>query len=69
MERPAIFDLIQRTGNVDTGEMYRVFNMGLGMCMICSPEQVQAVLDAVPDAVVVGEVISQRDEQRLYLDE
>ena len=68
-ERPAIFELIQRTGNVDTGEMYRVFNMGLGMCMICSPDQVQAVLDAVPDAVVVGEVIRQRDEQRLYLDE
>ena len=68
-ECPAIFELIQRTGNVDTGEMYRVFNMGLGMCMICSSDRVSAVLDAVPGAVVVGEVISQRDEQRLYLDE
>ena len=66
--RPAIFDLIQRTGNVDIAEMYRVFNMGLGMCMLCSPERVPAVLDAVPDAAVVGEVIHQRDEQRLYLD-
>ena len=67
-ERPAIFDLIQHTGNVDADEMYRVFNMGLGMCMICSPDRVSAVLDAVPNAVVVGEVVRERDEQRVYLD-
>ena len=67
-ERPAIFELIQHTGNVDTGEMYRVFNMGMGMCMVCSPENVVAVVDAVPDARVVGEVIAQEDGRRLYLD-
>lgn len=67
-EHPAIFDLIQRTGNVDTGEMYRVFNMGLGMCMVCALENVAAVVDVVPDARVVGEVIARADGQRLYLE-
>ena len=41
-QQPAIFNLIQRTGNVDILEMYRVFNMGLGMCMVCAPEKVSA---------------------------
>ena len=68
-QRPAIFDLIQRTGNVDTAEMYRVFNMGLGMCMVCPPENVPAVLTAVPEASAVGEVVPQSHEHRLYLDD
>ncbi len=67
-QEPAIFDLIRRTGNVDTDEMYRVFNMGLGMCMVCSPENAAEVVDAIPDARIVGEVIPQEGERRLYLD-
>ena len=68
-ERPPIFDLIQHTGNVDTAEMYRVFNMGVGMALVCTPDNVAAVMEAVPDARIVGEVIPQRDNQRLYLEE
>jgi phosphoribosylformylglycinamidine cyclo-ligase len=32
-----IFLLIQKRGNVDIAEMFRVFNMGTGFCVICAP--------------------------------
>lgn len=36
---PAIFDLLKHWGNVDWHEMYRTFNMGIGMIIIASPEE------------------------------
>ena len=36
-ERPAVFDWLQKTGNVERNEMFRVFNMGIGMVLIVSP--------------------------------
>ena len=38
-EVPGIFKLIQKAGNVDTAEMYRVFNMGIGLVLICPGKQ------------------------------
>ncbi len=58
---PAIFNLIQREGQVDPAEMYRVFNMGLGMVGICDQESVATILDTVPDAQVVGEIVAHHD--------
>jgi phosphoribosylformylglycinamidine cyclo-ligase len=64
----AIFRLIQERGNVAEGEMYRTFNMGLGMIVACAPEEVEAVRSQVPEAVVVGEVIAHKGEQRAVID-
>ncbi len=36
-QRPAVFDWMQGLGKVETDEMYRVFNMGIGIAMIVSP--------------------------------
>ncbi|MBN2005725.1 MAG: phosphoribosylamine--glycine ligase [Anaerolineae bacterium] len=55
---PPIFRLIQQRGQVDADEMYRVFNMGMGMIVIVSPEAVAAARVAVPEAVVIGKAIS-----------
>jgi phosphoribosylformylglycinamidine cyclo-ligase/phosphoribosylamine--glycine ligase/phosphoribosylformylglycinamidine cyclo-ligase len=44
-----IFNLIQRQGAVDPLEMYRVFNMGIGMIAIVAPEDVAAVQAAIPE--------------------
>ncbi len=52
---PPIFRLIQQRGQVDADEMYRVFNMGIGMIVIVSPEAVDAARAAAPEAVVIGE--------------
>ncbi len=54
---PPLFRLIGDRGGVDPAEMYRVFNMGIGLCVIASPE---VDLGALPDleARIVGEVTS-----------
>jgi phosphoribosylformylglycinamidine cyclo-ligase len=54
-----IFALIQRLGQVDDGEMFRVFNMGLGMVVVVPPEHVSLAQNALPgDVYVVGEIVA-----------
>lgn len=53
---PNIFNVIQKLGNVAQEEMYRVFNMGVGFCLVVSPEDVEGVLADCPDAFVMGEM-------------
>ncbi|HEY40602.1 MAG TPA: phosphoribosylformylglycinamidine cyclo-ligase [Dehalococcoidia bacterium] len=65
---PPIFGLIQQRGNVDRNEMYRVFNMGLGMVVMCSPEHVSRITEALPEAKVVGEVVKQSGEARTVIE-
>ena len=44
-QRPAIFDVLQRLGEVDRNEMFSTFNMGLGMTIVVAPEQVKPALE------------------------
>jgi phosphoribosylamine--glycine ligase/phosphoribosylformylglycinamidine cyclo-ligase len=53
-----IFQVIQAKGGISEAEMYRVFNMGIGMVLVVSPEQVDEALSSVPDALVVGEIFT-----------
>jgi phosphoribosylformylglycinamidine cyclo-ligase len=43
--RPALFDVLQRLGDVARDEMYRTFNMGLGMTVVLAPGDVPAALE------------------------
>ena len=56
-----IFALIQKTGKIDTDEMYSVFNMGLGMVMIVAPYYAESILAklrrAGEHAQIVGRVV------------
>jgi phosphoribosylamine--glycine ligase/phosphoribosylformylglycinamidine cyclo-ligase len=54
---PAIFELIQEWGHVDEMEMYRVFNMGIGMVLVVAPEQVNLALNVLKKAVVIGRAV------------
>lgn len=54
---PPIFNLIRKEGNVAEKEMYRVFNMGIGMTILCSPEESDGILAAIPEAVHIGEAV------------
>ena len=60
-EMPAVFRLLQEWGNVDWAEMYRTFNMGIGMVLIASEEEaarIEAHLGAQHEAVFrIGRVI------------
>lgn len=42
-ETPPIFSLIQGLGNISDEEMYKVFNMGIGFCLLLPAEEVDSV--------------------------
>jgi len=65
---PTIFQLIQQRGNVDQNEMYRVFNMGIGMALICSPADADRLTQALPEAKIIGEVVEQKGEARVVIE-
>ena len=52
-----IFDLMQSIGSVDEDEMYRTFNMGIGMVIIVDPGQVNNIkktIDVYETGIVVA---------------
>jgi len=62
-----IFKLIQEKGDIEESEMYRVFNMGIGMTIVCSPQQVAKIVSILPQAKVIGEIIKKEDEERVII--
>ena len=55
---PPLFQLIQARGSVPEGEMYRVFNMGIGLVVIAAAEDVAAFQAAILEPTfVIGELI------------
>jgi phosphoribosylformylglycinamidine cyclo-ligase len=67
-EVPPIFQLIQRLGNVDRDEMFHVFNMGIGMVVVCAPDSVARFAKQLPEVKVVGEVVKQTGDARVVID-
>ena len=57
---PPVFALIAEAGRVPAATMYATFNMGTGFCVIVSPSEAQAAIDALKSAgeqpVVAGSV-------------
>ena len=53
-----IFSMMQRLGNVDEKEMFRTFNMGIGMVVICSKGDKDAIADRVENCYEIGRVTS-----------
>ncbi len=49
-EPPPIFALIQDKGGVPVEEMYTVFNMGIGFCLVVVPQDVERVLSLLQQA-------------------
>ncbi len=64
---PPIFPLIQQRGNIAREEMYRVFNMGVGMALICSPEVVSDLRAKLPEARPIGRVVAGEGEERVII--
>ena len=58
-----IFKMIQNKGKVEDAEMYRVFNMGIGMVLFCNKINAKRILKAIPDSVVIGETEKSKDKQ------
>lgn len=64
---PPIFSLIQRQGDVPTSEMRRVFNMGIGMVVFCSPRDVDEISKLIPEARLIGQVVKQKGEDKVII--
>ncbi|MFC1949315.1 phosphoribosylformylglycinamidine cyclo-ligase [Chloroflexota bacterium] len=64
---PPIFQLIQQQGKVDQEEMYRVFNMGIGMTVVCSPDNVEQLVKTLPGTNVIGEVVEKRGKAQVVI--
>ena len=64
-EVPVIFNLIRKLGNIEEKEMYRTFNMGIGMVVIVDKEEISFALkrleEAGEKAFVVGEIVKGED--------
>ncbi|MFO1414421.1 MAG: phosphoribosylformylglycinamidine cyclo-ligase [Burkholderiales bacterium] len=62
-QRPAIFDWLQRHGNVADAEMHRVFNCGIGMAIVVAAEHADRALRILDEqgerAQRIGTVVAQ----------
>ena len=64
---PPIFKLIQERGKIPEPEMYRIFNMGIGMVIICSPQQVAKLVTALPESKKIGKVIQSTGSEKIII--
>jgi phosphoribosylformylglycinamidine cyclo-ligase len=52
-----IFELMQRIGNIEEPEMFRTFNMGIGMVIICAAQHASQIKNATGSGYEIGRVI------------
>lgn len=69
--QPDIFAWLQEQGQVARDEMYRTFNMGIGLVLVCPADQASAILQSLADlgerAWQIGEIVP-AGEQRVVID-
>ena len=65
--QPEIFKWLQKEGNIDSHEMYRVLNCGVGMVIIISKESSSQAIEHLSacgeNAWLIGEVVHSKGEQ------
>jgi phosphoribosylformylglycinamidine cyclo-ligase len=59
---PSVFELISERGRVATDEMFKTFNMGIGLAVVCSDTNRQPVFDLLhtageSEAVAIGRIV------------
>jgi len=61
---PRIFKILQQNGRIDVREMYRVFNMGIGMVAVIAEENAQRVISRLK-AKRIGHIVRGSGKVRL----
>ena len=68
-ERPAVFQWLQREGNIIESEMLRTFNCGIGLVLVVAQEQASAIADAARKAgetcMDIGAVVTTEPGERV----
>ncbi|MDE0298827.1 MAG: phosphoribosylformylglycinamidine cyclo-ligase [Candidatus Poribacteria bacterium] len=66
---PPIFGLLQEKGHVESDEMYRVFNMGIGLVLVVSRVQADAAVDMLSESgespFRIGEIVEGKTQVQL----
>lgn len=66
---PAIFNLLQREGNIPERDMYNTYNMGVGMALIVSADTAEKAIAALAsegcEAYKIGEIVEGSDKVTL----
>jgi phosphoribosylformylglycinamidine cyclo-ligase len=60
---PALFQLLQERGQIPRDEMFRAFNMGIGLVLVCAPGETERIINTLarngePHAIRIGFVVS-----------
>lgn len=53
---PPLFQLIARLGRIASEEMYRTFNMGVGMVLVVAPDMAEKARCVLPELLTVGHI-------------
>lgn len=68
---PKVFEWLQQQADIETSEMYNVFNMGIGYTVIVNKEDVSKALDILKEqdiaAYQIGEIVKSNDTP-IYLE-
>jgi phosphoribosylformylglycinamidine cyclo-ligase len=66
---PAVFEVMRGIGNVSEHEMHRTFNMGVGMVVVCAPQDAASIEAHLrgrgEDVYTIGRVVAGSREVRL----
>ena len=66
IKTPAIFKLLQKTGNIPERDMFNTFNMGVGMILAVSKASADKTLEVLreqgEDAYIIGEIIESSEK-------
>ncbi|MHD0398106.1 phosphoribosylformylglycinamidine cyclo-ligase [Staphylococcus simulans] len=63
---PKVFDWLQEAGNIDTEEMYNIFNMGIGFTLVVDEADADKTLEILKDqnveAFKIGKIVEGKEE-------
>ena len=62
-----LFRHIQKTGGIADLEMYRVFNMGMGMVVIADESEAGGLLKSMDGSWTVGRLVDRQSEERVVI--
>jgi phosphoribosylformylglycinamidine cyclo-ligase len=56
-EFPSVFKVIQQAGNIDQEEMFKVFNMGVGLIVVAPSDEAAKILETIQGQGMAGWVM------------
>jgi phosphoribosylformylglycinamidine cyclo-ligase len=70
-EKPPVFNFLEKLGNIPHREMFNIFNMGIGMILVVSPENAHATLEILKHcgekAFEIGKVVKNEKNSHIRI--